>query len=407
VVTISSSAYTFPSNAQLRFRCDASNDGDDVYIDEIEFRGSTGGAPSNNPPTFASDPFSKPNATEDAPYNQSIASNVSDSDNDPLTFSKISGPAWLSVASSGALSGTPGSGDVGVNQFTVRVEDGRGGSDEATLNITVDAAGSGGWVVITYDDFESGMGSYTDGGSDMSRYTGGTHAHQGSAAANIQDNSGTASSFYHTASYNVSSYTTLEVDFWFKMVSMESNEDFWVQFFDGSTWQTVAALARGGSFQNDLFYHAVVTISSSAYTFPSNAQLRFRCDASSDGDDVYIDEIEFRGSTGGTLAKIGAGSIVVEALPESFELKQNYPNPFNPTTKIVFLLPEASNVSLKIYDVSGRLVRTLVNESRPAGNYHLTWDGRDESGARVSSGIYFYRIVAGSFIKTRRMVLIH
>lgn len=82
------------------------------------------------------------------------------------------------------------------------------------------------WQVITYDNFESGMGAYTDGGADMSRYTGTTHAHQGAAAANIQDNSGTASSFYHTASYNVTAYQTLEVDFWFKMVSMETGEDF-------------------------------------------------------------------------------------------------------------------------------------------------------------------------------------
>ncbi|MDL1878827.1 hypothetical protein FBQ85_27240, partial [Cytophagia bacterium CHB2] len=196
------------------------------------------------------------------------------------------------------------------------------------------------WQVITFDNFESGMGSYTDGGADMSRYTGGaTNAHQGVAAADIQDNSGTASSFYHTASYNVTGYTTLEVDFWFKMVSMETNEDFWVQFFDGTTWRTVATFARAGSIANNTFYHQVVTISSATYNFPTNAKLRFMCDASDNNDDVYIDEIEFRGMTGGALAKGGNALSATEALPEKFALQQNYPNPFNPTTNIRFELP--------------------------------------------------------------------
>jgi len=128
------------------------------------------------------------------------------------------------------------------------------------FSFDVTGGGGGGWQTITYDDFESGMGSYTDGGADMSRYTGSTHAHQPVAAADIQDNSGTASSFYHTGSYNVSGYTTLEVNFWFKMVSMESGEDFWLQYFNGSTWQTVATFARGSTYANGTFYNVIVTL---------------------------------------------------------------------------------------------------------------------------------------------------
>ncbi len=262
------------------------------------------------------------------------------------------------------------------------------------------------WQVITFDNFESGMGSYTDGGADMSRYTGGTHAHQGVAAADIQDNSSTASSFYHTASYNVTGYTTLEVDFWFKMVSMETNENFFVQYFNGSTWQTVANIVRAGSIVNNTFYHQVVTISRSTYTFPTNAKIRFMCDASDNNDDVYIDEIEFRGSAGGALAKGGDLLSAAETSPESFELKQNYPNPFNPATTIAFSLPQASEVSIVIYDISGSLVRTLVNDNRPAGNYQVAWNGQNDSGIGVSSGVYIYRLVAESFVQTRRMVML-
>jgi hypothetical protein len=98
---------------------------------------------TNDAPTFTVDPINKPNATEGAAYSDTIAGSATDVDaGDTLTYSKVSGPAWLSVAADGALSGTPGSGDVGANVFTVQVDDGNGGTDTATLNITVNAGGT-------------------------------------------------------------------------------------------------------------------------------------------------------------------------------------------------------------------------------------------------------------------------
>jgi hypothetical protein len=93
---------------------------------------------TNDAPTFTVDPINKPDATEDAAYSDSIAGSATDEDaGDTLTYSKTAGSAWLSVAADGTLSGTPGAGDVGVNVFTVQVDDGNGGTDTATLNITV------------------------------------------------------------------------------------------------------------------------------------------------------------------------------------------------------------------------------------------------------------------------------
>ncbi len=154
--------------------------------------------------------------------------------------------------------------------------------------------GGGSWTIITYDDFESGMGSYRDGGSDMSRYSG-SNSHQGSYSADIQDNSGASSSFYHSSGHDVSSYTDLEVEFWYKAVSMETGEDFWVQYWDGSAWMTVAAYASGSDFTNGSFNHEIVSIPAGTYNYSTGAKLRFMCDASSNSDDVFIDEIEFRG----------------------------------------------------------------------------------------------------------------
>ena len=89
------------------------------------------------------------------------------------------------------------------------------------------------------------------------------------------------------------------------------------------------------------------------------------------------------------------------ALPNQFALNQNYPNPFNPSTVISYQLPVNSDVTLKIYDVLGKEVTTLVNEDKPAGSYQI-----DFNAGGLSSGIYFYRLQAGDFVQTRKMILL-
>jgi serine protease AprX len=89
-----------------------------------------------------------------------------------------------------------------------------------------------------------------------------------------------------------------------------------------------------------------------------------------------------------------------------FELAQAFPNPFNPSTTIQFTVAEPTHVALAVYDVAGRTVKTLVDESKTADVYHVTWDGTDERGHRVASGVYFYRMNAGDFTQTRKMVLL-
>jgi hypothetical protein len=93
-------------------------------------------------------------------------------------------------------------------------------------------------------------------------------------------------------------------------------------------------------------------------------------------------------------------------VPASMELMQNYPNPFNPTTSIKYALPQQSDVSLIIYNVLGQEVIKLVDGVQPQGYHEITWDGRNGKGLTVSSGIYFYRMKAGDFIETRKMILL-
>jgi hypothetical protein len=88
-------------------------------------------------------------------------------------------------------------------------------------------------------------------------------------------------------------------------------------------------------------------------------------------------------------------------VPGVYSLSQNYPNPFNPSTTIKFELPRTSQVSLTVYDILGRVVSVLVNERRDAGVHEVKCDA-----VGLASGVYFYRLVAGSFVQTCKMVLI-
>jgi hypothetical protein len=93
-------------------------------------------------------------------------------------------------------------------------------------------------------------------------------------------------------------------------------------------------------------------------------------------------------------------------VPTHFELAQNYPNPFNPTATIEYALPKPAMVELRIFNILGQAVRTLVNEEKGAGYYQVVWDGKDEVGRTVSTGIYLYQIKAGDFVETKKMQLI-
>lgn len=89
-----------------------------------------------------------------------------------------------------------------------------------------------------------------------------------------------------------------------------------------------------------------------------------------------------------------------------FSLAQNYPNPFNPQTTIVFALPKTGKAKLEIFNVLGQKVKTLVDHSMTAGEYTIKWNGRADGGYQVASGIYFYRLTAGNFVQSRKMILI-
>ena len=100
------------------------------------------------------------------------------------------------------------------------------------------------------------------------------------------------------------------------------------------------------------------------------------------------------------------GAVEIAAVPTTFALELNYPNPFNPSTTMKYQIPNDANVSLDVYNLQGQKIRTLVAKEQKAGYYSVVWDGRNEAGQTVSSGLYLYRVQAGSFVAVHKMMLI-
>lgn len=98
--------------------------------------------------------------------------------------------------------------------------------------------------------------------------------------------------------------------------------------------------------------------------------------------------------------------IVYPTLPGDYELSQNYPNPFNPATEILFRLKSRGMVDLRVYDILGREVRAMVSEWKDPGSYKTSWDGRNNVGISVASGVYFYRLAVNDFVATKKMLLL-
>ena len=118
------------------------------------------------------------------------------------------------------------------------------------------------------------------------------------------------------------------------------------------------------------------------------------------GDEVYIDDIVVR-ATSATAVESEPQNV-----PVSFSLSQNYPNPFNPTTEIAYSLPKAGHVNLTVYNVTGQKVRTLVDARVAAGSHKVTFDGRDDYGRELSTGVYIYRLEANGKVLQKKMTLI-
>ena len=106
------------------------------------------------------------------------------------------------------------------------------------------------------------------------------------------------------------------------------------------------------------------------------------------------------------MGDVSVGTRTQQEIPRVYSVSPNYPNPFNPTTTIRYQLPAESKAELVIYDLLGSKVKTLLSEKKNAGSYEVQWDGTNDVGVPVTSGVYVYRFTAGSYRLVRKMILV-
>ena len=151
------------------------------------------------------------------------------------------------------------------------------------------------------------------------------------------------------------------------------------------------------------------TVTSRKITLSQTDTLRLTVSFTPDTLRTYSDSLYIVNNSDIPLAKIflnGNGVLTEVAenrpgIPDNFGISQNYPNPFNPSTNISFNIPKRSQVSLKVFDLLGREVATIVSEEMSAGSYSRTWNA-----VNMPSGVYFYRLQSGSFNETKKLVLL-
>ena len=118
------------------------------------------------------------------------------------------------------------------------------------------------------------------------------------------------------------------------------------------------------------------------------------------GSNFLLDDIELTGEVSTDVKRNDLN------IPDGFYVYQNFPNPFNPATTIRYSIPEVSFVTLRIYDITGNLITTIVNKQQGKGTYEAIWNGKNNEGIQVVSGVYLYRVQAGSFNELHKMVLL-
>jgi len=186
---------------------------------------------------------------------------------------------------------------------------------------------------------------------------------------------------------------------WFRLAesSYYGNDKGYVQIsVNGGDWLTI-----GGP------YSGISTVWSQSYVdlfdyIDSTVKIAFYLTSGTLIDDVgwYVDDIRIEGIVTDADDRNNTG------MPYHPGLSQNYPNPFNPSTTIRYSVPRKSMVTIEIFNILGEKITTLVNESKPAGEYRIAWDGSDINGVKVATGIYFYRLRSGDFVEMKKMLLI-
>jgi hypothetical protein len=253
-------------------------------------------------------------------------------------------------------------------------------------------------TTLLSDNAESGFSKWTTNegwGTSSTYYNSPSHSFTDSPSGNYVSNADNSMTLINPI--NVSALDGLVLSFWNRFET-ETDIDFCnveVSSNNGVNWQK--AYSYSGNMPN---LHQVKIDITKFANKSANMKIRFRLvsDGNNNFDGWYIDDIELKGYR---YQNVGISGNTGNNLPMIFSLEQNYPNPFNPVTKINFSIPKNENVILKVFDITGRVIDVLINRKMDAGTYSF-----DYNAEHLSSGVYFYQLICGDFIKTKKMILL-
>ena len=392
-VTLTGTEYNLSTNNAFRFRCDASGNNDQIYIDEVVISGQKGnGSQDTVAPVITLNGVSPVIVQVGGTYTDAGATASDDIDGDITSDIVVTGFVNTSVA--------------GTYSLNYNVADAAGNEAVTVSRVVIVENASTGPVVLHEGYFETGWDNWTDGGADCSRYSG-TRSPEGNASIKLRDNSGVASSMTSEV-FDLSPYSTVDIKFEFYVFSMENNEDFWLRYFDGVSWITVATYTKGLNINNSTFYTSTVTLDSNTYNLVSNAQFRFQCDASGNGDHIYIDAVVISADSNAentrsqTLIEsgtfIGDNEIIFEG-----DLII-YPQPAQTMITLhmgIDVEDKPDDITVTIYDLSGKVIKIRDWPKQTHPKFEQTIDVSD-----LSSGLYLLSIESSNGTKEFRKILV-
>lgn len=224
--------------------------------------------------------------------------------------------------------------------------------------------------------FESNTDNWIVGGGDSFHYTGGVFAYENNGALRIRDNSG-ANSTVTSPTFNLSTYESVDISFYYYPNGMEGGEYFVLEFYNGSSWQNIGTYTSGTDFSNGSFYNVSHNLDGATYNLANNAQFRFRCEASTNSDDIYIDQVIV---TGNDTPALNTNNLDFE------NGLRIYPNPFK--NELLINVPQNinySNLEIILLDIRGRklLSKEYFNDFSNMKLSNLN---------NLASGAYFVKI---------------
>ncbi len=256
--------------------------------------------------------------------------------------------------------------------------------------------------VSSDDSFEAGLRTWISGG--VNNFWGLTTKYSRSGELSITDSpttnyaNDTDSWMESTYSLDLTYVTGVNITFYYRGILQVDQDFLFVEASSdgGQNWTPFSESITGSTFSFTEY-----TTSLNDFIGNSDVRLRFHLVTNSSGtrEGIYIDDFRIDWATTDVDHEH-------TDLPRALELHQNYPNPFNPSTTISFILPEKSYTSIEVFDLLGRQVKTLVSAELESGRYEILWDGTDEGGHDVASGIYLYKLDTGVQSRVRRMSLL-